>query len=274
MTCQTVQNKILALADPRFIPDPLREHVAGCAACQAWASQAARLEGLLERLPAPPAPADKKAALVSHLTHGEPIITLPLARSAAPREFHAIEFLRCHATLIGGLAAAILVALGAWALFPRSGPKPETASIPDDPFLRKMVQRDLALAKADTPAKRLQALGGLADDLSAQARNLARVASPDELRELADWYHKVVKDALVKQAETMQGVTLPPAEAKSRAETFNALTKQLGDAANETDKLLGSVPPESKPALRKIVAAARDGQKTIEQVELRGKDKN
>jgi len=137
-----------------------------------------------------------------------------------------------------------------------------------------MVQRDLALAKADTPAKRLQVLGGLANDLSTQAHNLARVASPDELRDLAGWYHKVVKEAIVKQAEKMQGVTLPPAEAKSRAETFNTLTKQLGDTAAETDKLLGSVPPEAKPALQKIVDAARDGQKTIEQVELRGKDKN
>lgn len=274
MTCQTVQNKILALPDPRFIPDPLREHVAGCAACQGWAQQAARLEGLLEQLPAPPASADRKAALVSQLTGGEPIITRPLARPTAPREFHAIEFLRRNATLIGGLAAAVLVALGVWALVPKNGPKPEMASMPDDPFLKKMVQRDLALAKADTPSRRLQVLGGMADDLSAQARNLARVASPDELREIADWYDKVVKNAIVKQAEKMQDVTLPPAEAKSRAETFNALTKQLGDAANETDKLLGSVPPEAKPALQKIVNAARDGQKTLEQVEMRGKDKN
>src|SRR6478735_3879252 len=86
MNCQTVQNKILALADPRLVPDPLRSHVAGCAACQAWAQQAARLEGLLEQLPAPSAPADKKTALVDHLMRGEPIITRPLALPAPTRE--------------------------------------------------------------------------------------------------------------------------------------------------------------------------------------------
>jgi hypothetical protein len=270
MTCQVVQNKILALADPRLIPDPLREHVETCAACKAWAQQVARLEGLLELLSAPPAPADRKSALVAHLTHGQPIITRPPARPATPRELPAIEFLRRNATLIGGLAAAVLFALGIWALIPRSGPKPELAAVPDDPFLRKMVQRDLALAKADNPAKRLQVLGAMADDLSAQARSLARVASPEELRDLAGWYDKVVKDAIVKQAEKIHGATVTPAEAKARADMLNVLTKQLGDTAEETDKLLGSVPPDAKPALQKIAEAARTGQRTIELVELRG----
>ena len=74
----------------------------------------------------------------------------------------AIAFLQRNATLIGGLAAAVLIALGVWAVIPRSGPKPEMAAVPDDPFLRKMVQRDPALAKADNPAKRLQVLSAMA----------------------------------------------------------------------------------------------------------------
>jgi hypothetical protein len=279
MNCQVVQNKILALADPRLVPDPLREHIAGCAGCRAWAQQAARLEALVEQLPAPAAPMDKKAALVGKLTRGEPIITRPVARPAAPRESRFVEFLKRNAVVIGGLAAAVLVALGAWAFFPRNGTTPALAAMPDDPFLKKMVERDLALAKADTPAKRLQVLSGMADDLSVQARGLARVASPDELRDLARWYDRVVMDAIVKQAERMHGVTLTPADARARGEVLNALTKQLGDTAAETDKLLGTVPPEAKPALQKIADAARDGQKKIEAqrkielTEMRGKGK-
>ena len=275
MNCQTIQTKILALADPRLIPDPLREHVAGRRACQGWAKQAARLEALLEQLPAPAAPADKKAALVGHLTRGEPIITRPLAMPAQPRESRLFVFLRENAALVGGLAAAVLIAVGIWSIIPR-GPKPEmTQSVPDDPFLKKMVQRDLALAKADSPAKRLQVLGGMAEDLSTQARNLARIASSEELRDLANWYDKVVKDAIVKQAETLHGATLTPSEARARGETLGTLSRQLGETADETDKLLGAVPPEAKPALQKIADSARDGQKKLLVTrELSGKEKD
>ena len=150
-----------------------------------------------------------------------------------------------------------------------------TQSLPDDPFLKKMVQRNLALAKADTPSKRLQVLGGMADDLSTQARNLARVASPDALRDLARWYDKVVKDAIVKQVEKMPVHAMPPAERQAQ---FKALAERLGETAAETDQLLGGVPPDAKPALQKIVDAARDGQKrlprTTELTELVGKEKD
>jgi hypothetical protein len=275
MNCQVIQNKILALPDPRLVPEPLRAHVAGCAACQAWAQQAARLEGLIEQLPAPPAPADRKTVLVGKLVRGEPLTAQPLATPAQPRE-SVLEYLQRNALVVGGLAAAVLIALGVWAFFPKSGPKPEMAAIPDDPFLKKMVQRDLALARAKTPVERLQTLSGMAEDLSGQARALARVASADELRDLAHWYDKVVKNALVKQAETMpihamdQGV---------RQKEYQALAEKLAETAAETDKLLATVPPDAKPALQKIADSARDGQKKLKNamtpdVDLFGKDKN
>ena len=281
MNCQVVQNKILAEPDPRLLPERLRLHVAGCEACRAWAEQAARLEALIEKLPAPAAPSAKKAALVSKLERGEPIITRPVTTPAAarsPRESRVsaiIDFVRDNALVIGGLAAAILVAWGAWSLFPRNGPKPEMA-MPEDPFLRRIVERDLELAKAESAGKRLHVLSGMADDLSAQACALARVASPEELRDLARWYDKVVNDGLVKQAENLPVRTRTPAEEQARTAALNALAKQLSNTAAETDNLLRSVPPESKPALQKIVDTARHGQKKIElaktEVEMRTKD--
>lgn len=258
MNCQVVQNKMLALPDPRVVPDALRAHLAGCETCRVWARQAARLEALVEQLPAPPAPAGRKATFIANLGR-------PLARPARPRER---SFFQRNAVVIGGLAAAVLVALGAWFIFPRNTGTPEVAQTPDDPFLKKLVQRDLALANADTPARRLKVLGGLADDLSSQARSLARVASPDELRDLAHWYSKVVTDAIVKQAERMPVHALPPAE---RQAEFQALADRLGETAAETDRMLGSVPPESKPALQKIADTARAGQKSLLTTELRGK---
>ena len=197
MNCQVVQNKILTLPDPRVVPDPLRAHVVGCAACQAWAKQAARLEALLEQLP-DPARAGRQEGCADRQAHPRRRDHHAARGRAVPSRASrgAGQFLRRNATVVGGLAAAMLVALGVWALFPgtareaRDGAAASGRSVP-----RKIVQRDLALAKAKTPAERLQVLSGLADDLSAQARSLARVASPDELRDLARWYDRVVKDA-------------------------------------------------------------------------------
>ncbi len=265
MNCQVVQNKILALPDPRVVPDPLREHVVGCAGCQAWAKQAARLEALLEQLPTPLAPADKKDALIGNLVRGDAIIARPATVPVQPREARVLTFLRRNAAVIGGLAAAILVALGAWALFPRPA-KPEMAQpLPDDPFLRKIVQRDLALANAKTPAERLQILSGLADDLSVQARSLARVATRNELGDLARWYDQVVKNAIVPQAENAPAFVMVPAERTAREALLESLAKKLNENAAETDKLLSEVPPEAKAALQRMTESAREGQKKLQE---------
>ena len=220
MNCQTVQNKILALPDPRHVPDALRAHVNACAGCRAWAELAGRLEGLVAQLSIPAAPADKKAALLAKLR------TQPAAVEVAreePATFRA--WVKQNATLVGGLAAA-------------------------------------ALARAGTPAQKLVALGGLADDLSAEARGLARIASPDELKDVARWFDRVVKDGLVPRAKdltTDAGST--PAERKAQ---LADLAARLGHAADEVKKASGEVPPDAKPVLERIADTARFGQKKLQ----------
>src|SRR5580698_573365 len=150
MNCQTIQNKILNLPDPRVIPDVLRDHVAGCADCRVWAKQAARLESLLEQLPVPPAPGNKKAEMLEDLTSNDPVITRPFATPARESSSASFwKFLDQNKMVLGGLAAAVLVAFGGWLLFNRPGtPVVAAAETPRNPFLEKIVQRDLALSKA------------------------------------------------------------------------------------------------------------------------------
>jgi hypothetical protein len=259
MNCQAIQNKILALPDPRRVPDSLRDHVAECAACRVWAEQAGRLESLLERLPVPPPPADKKAATIDEL-HRAPALAEPAVATREERLSPFRRFLNENATLVGGLAAAVVVAVAAWSFYPKTGPQPEMARTPEYPLLKNVTQRQVALANADTPTKKLRALGGLADDLSAEARGLARVASADELQDIARWYGQV-KDSLVTQAQNIPPLGMDPVEKKGE---FEALAKKMGQTAAEVEKVAAEVSPDAKPALDRIVGMARDGEKKFQ----------
>jgi hypothetical protein len=264
MNCHAIQNKILTLPDPRVIPDVLRDHVAGCAVCRVWAKEAARLEALLENLPVPPAPRNKKAEMIDDLTSSNPVITRPLAfpaRKPGPLE----RFLAENKVVIGGLAAAILVVIGGWLMLRDRGnnPGPVVAQqSPTDPFLEKMVRWDVALAKAASPRERLDILGGMADGLSGQTRSLARVATGDELRDLARWYDKVVKDGMVRQAEKIPAETLNPTEREERKKQLTALAEQLGVTANQAEKMT-DVPEDTKPALQKIAKSAKEAEEKL-----------
>jgi hypothetical protein len=263
MNCQAVQNQILALPDPRELSPALREHVLGCAACQAWARKAARLEAILERMPVPVAPGEKKEALLGDLMQAEPVIQ-PMATPATRPSFGlvAVKFLRRNATYVGGLAAAVLVAVGVYSLWPNRQQPQKPEVVQKHPLLDKMVARDVALARADSPAKRLEVLSGMADDLATDTRGMARLASGAELRQMTGWYDKVVKDGMVAQAKELQN---RPHEmtATDRAKLFDSLATKLDADANEAEKLSREAPQDAQPALKRMAETAREGGKSL-----------
>jgi hypothetical protein len=91
---------------------------------------------------------------------------------------------------------------------------------------------------------------------------MARIASGDELKEMATWYEKVVKDGLASQARELrqQPVGIPEAEKVKLLESYAA---RLQAEARITEELMNEVPPESQRALRRILEAAREGEKTL-----------
>src|SRR4051812_47182183 len=153
MTCQSAQNRVLMLPDPRQVPDALRAHLDGCPACLAWWQRAARLERLLEQLPAPPAPADKKAVMIDELTAAGPVIKSVPADRIAPVPSPGTAFLKRVGKYAAALAAAVLVVVGGVKLIPKGGN--QTVDVkpagPRHPLLDSVVRRDVALATADTP---------------------------------------------------------------------------------------------------------------------------
>jgi hypothetical protein len=257
MNCDAVRNLILALPDPRELTPALREHTRGCAACAGFARRAAQLETVLAALPVPAAPVGKKADLLDDLTRPEPLILpMPAPAQRPGAAERAARFLRRNAGAVAGLAAAALVAVGGFWMAVRPKPLPEeVAKVHKHPLLEKMVARDVQLARADTAAKKLEVLGGMAEELAGETRGMARLAPGAELRQMAGWYEKVVRDGLVPQS-----AKLPPhVPAATKAELLNGLAAKLDADAAAADRLTGEAPQDAHPALKRVADAARDG---------------
>ncbi len=254
MTCQSAQARILALPDPRQLPDAFRAHVDACPDCRAHWAQAARLEALVAALPVPPAPAGKKESLLEDLAADALIFP-----KVAPAPRRAWNLPRPPAKALAGLAAGLLVAVGVWSAVKNGKQQPVVLKqpAPRHPLLEKIVQRDLALAKAKTANDRLDALAGMAEDLAAEGRGLALVAGADEMRELADWFRQVVSDGVVEQAGRVPPHALTPDQRRAMLERITARLAEAGRAAEQAAK---DSPPHAQPALRAIADTARDGQ--------------
>jgi hypothetical protein len=262
MNCQAIQNQILNLPDPRELTPALREHVLTCSACQVWAREAARLESLVEQLPAPPAPGEKKEVLIGELMQAEPVI-YRFATPATRPSFGlvAVQFFRRNANYVAGVAAAVLVAFGAYWMWPRPQvvPHQDFVQPQDHPLLRKIVIGNTEIARADSSKRRLELLSEMADTISGETRGMARIASGAELRQMAGWYDKVVKDGMVKQAENLPN-GMPP---EDKAQLLNALADKLAADATAAEKLSREAPQDAQPALQYMAATARAGEQSL-----------
>jgi hypothetical protein len=272
MNCQAIQNQILTLPDPRALPAPLREHIRACPACRAWARRAARLESILEQLPAPASLGEKKEALIGDLMAADPVIlpmVVPAYRPGAG--VVALRFLRSHAAAVGALAAAVLVAVAAIRFWPEPAAV-SVAAVPTqkDPLLEKIVAGNAALARADSPARKLEELGKMTDIVAAKTREMARIASGTELKGMAGWYEVYVRDGIVPRAKDLQSQpqAMQPSE---KSKLLESLAAQLGADATAADNLAKESPQDTQPALRRLADAAREGEKSLRAAAREGK---
>jgi hypothetical protein len=249
------------------VPDALRGHLDACPDCVRWWRRVARLERLLSELPAPPAPAGKKEAMLDELTAAGPVIkAVPAVGRSVPSP--GLAFLRRNWKPVAGLAAAVLVVIGGWQLFGGRGGNGHVAkaSTPPHPLLSKLVDRDveIAAAKGD-PEKRLQALGGLAGDLAAETRDLARVSSAGEVDYLARWFEKTVDGGIVPQAKGLAtGRTLTPAERDARVKLLTDMAVRLSETATEVNGLVMQSPEKARPGLNRIAEKAQSGHDILQ----------
>lgn len=262
-TCRQFRRAVLALPDPRFVPSRLRQHAEQCADCRVWAEQAAELESALGQLQVPPS-SGGKARLLAQLRPAFGTIPSSLRHSPPrPSRFPGRQW-RLRAWLItAGAVVAAAVVVGIYVGGSGSGPQPEVASsgVPY-PFLQQLVAHDVALARANTAAQRLQALSALADTVAQETQALARIASPEELRELVRWYDKVVERGLIQQAEEWAAQMQTERERQQLLE----MAGRLAATAQATENLLDTVPPHAQLVLRQLAQTAREGEHKIKRL--------
>jgi hypothetical protein len=237
MNCELLQHHLLALEDPGRPPAEMRAHLARCGACRAWQRRLLDVERSVPRLRVPPS--HGRDAFVARLRAG--------ARATPPRAARREVVLRKIA-LATSLAAGLLmfvVGFGAWQ-WPTPPERPPAApQAHAKPFLARLVDHDLDLARSADPGPRLESLTGLADVLRGQADPLAQAGADDDLGTLVRLYRRVLEDGVLHQAPAVKA-----AEREMAAE-------RLAEGARRADELADRLADPCAAPVRDMAAAAR-----------------
>jgi hypothetical protein len=256
MTCDVVQNRLLALPDSDAVPADLRAHLDGCDLCRRYLDRFLLLDTELADLPAPAS--EVRAAFLESLTAAGPVIkSIPSVPYRAGWSWPAAK--RVGWKPAAGLAAAAVVGVGLWAN--RGGaPKPIEADVAAGPrheLLQQVVALDNRLARAATPRERIPLLTEMAVALKNETGGVYKAArSTDDVRSLAGMFEAVVRDGIVKQAGRFDRLD-PVAE---RHQVLTAAADALADAGRAVAELARSAPPQVKDDLTRMAAAADDGR--------------
>lgn len=255
MKCSAAQTQMLELERPDRPTPTLRAHLARCPACREWFHALLQLERNVPLMPVPSSTGREQ--FLRHVLTGEPLpgrngaTAPPLpARTGAVRRERGLQ----KTALATGLAAGlVLFAVGLLAV---QSPVAVQGSHTSDPFVKKLLDRDLRLASAATARERLQELAGMADDLRGETEMLARLSADGELETLAQLYQRVMQHGIVKHA-----AKLPPAD----REELRDVAFRLSEAGRAAE-LTAQAHPNSSGPLREIATAAREAEVAVRQL--------
>jgi len=273
MNCSSLQNRLLALPDPTAVSDSVAAHLASCAPCQAWHRVLVQVEYAVASVAVPPSDGKKKREILAQFRTAKPgkpkakpqssiSPALPVSVVKTARRPNAPVQPAAARVPIGerlarmwplGLVAAALL-VGTLVLTVLRDKKPTDSALakaPSDPMLKEVVAAKVELDRAHTGADRVKVLAKLADSIHEEARTLSKV-TPDEMNSLAVMYKKVVEEALVPQARSLND--------DERKVTLPKYAQRLGEAEQEANRLAAESPVGSDRALREIAEAARAGR--------------
>lgn len=255
MNCEKVQRRLLGQLHPERVPATLKAHLEECATCRDYQRHLVQIERSIPRLQAPPAPLAKARLL--HEIRTQPTWWAQVRTQAAtlPRRVQRLQ----RWQIVAGLAAAVLLLVVAWRIIPGSGDPAEgdvAKKAMPDPLLARLHQHTLTLAASDKPRQQVEGLADVADDLHGAAQKLGHEPASRDLRDLADWYAKVV-DVQVERAGAV-----PTDE---RAAILEPLVQRLARTVTEADRLARETRGASgSSALAALASSARDARAKLE----------
>ncbi len=263
MKCEAVQNRLLAVSEPRRAGADVRAHLAGCADCRAFVARATRLEELLTKIPVPASTPEAKANLLTEILSDKPV-TVRFPEPARSR-FPLSDYTRW--THLAAIAAAVLVAIGVWVASGSRRPTDtvETAGVRHE-LLHKEVKHFVALSKTQSPTQRVAIWSDVATELRAEASDLYLVATEEDMKSLGKMFDRAVKEGILADAAQFQS-GIP---AQDRKQALDKAVSKLREAEMEATKLSATAPPHSQAVLRHMARTARDGQQQIQELRAKG----
>lgn len=271
MTCDAIQNRLLALPDLRRVPDELRGHLGECPACRAYLARAARLDKLIAAVPVPPSSQETKAAFLDRATEAGPVIKrIPVVRRRDSATY-LIDDGRWKYTA-AALAAAVLVAVG-WLAF-RGGDAPpdrnEYTTVAGHELLKKTIGRMVtdkeALARTTTPEQRMRVWADWSGDLRDEVQKLHLNATRDDLQVLAGLFEKAAQRGLLEEARKVAEDQTP---AEKRREAFRNAIERMRQIEADAGGYARNAPPDQKKPLQQIRDVARDVGNELSKLEAR-----
>lgn len=199
MNCDAARDRLLLSDDPARPDVELTEHLAACQACRSLAAELAGMEAAVRAYPTPPAVLARRDAFLAQL----------------PATFPRPIRVRHIATAFAALAACVVVAVAAVAVFRPTPPDTPVVAQAPPTVVEDLVEWNLKLSEADEPADREKLVRdrlpdfeaavasaplsaadrALAEQLLAQGRKLGSATDPvDE----AEVFHGLADTLLVK----------------------------------------------------------------------------
>jgi len=157
---------------------------------------------------------------------------------------------------LAGIAALLLIALSAYELRNHFGePQSSGSKSISEPLLAELVERDMRLSSAGTPAERVAILADIADVLARNLGPLAHADAHEDLSTLAKLYENVVRSGLLHQARALRET--------ERLPVLGPIADRLKEVANTAERLARQSPAEQVQPLLDIVAVARQGSSEL-----------
>jgi hypothetical protein len=262
MTCEVIQNRLLAVPNLARPTPELRAHLKGCPACRAVQARAIRIEAVVAGLPVPSSQARKEAFLDFLIADGPVIRSRPILPSSLGTSgpFAPVgSWLRqVDLRWVGGIAAALVVGLIGYAAFNRPAAKPTVlAEKPRHELLAKSVKHTTALANSRTASNRLLVFTDWSADFHAEACTMSNAAPTEDMNSLARRYEQTVNEGVLRQAKQLAE---QPMAAVDRRQLLDTTIAKLAAAETEASQLLANARADAQPALGRIVQSAKQGR--------------